>query len=410
MTINRKVILFASVVAAIASFNFLEKTTNYRNISSTHSNNCWQLLNTLFSQYKSTHLKNEMNQLFPKLFHSNKSHRLTFEIVNDVSDQNFLAQISANIGEDYKLVLKNDGHFQFIIGDKNYFVEPSDIQMGLDPFVEKVIGGGSRQLDPWPQDLWSSLLSHKSNWPPDVDTSIGPLRISQTKHPDYYVFEMDTQHPFSQQVGAAYQIRPKLKFLLDKNDYSLTVVVDQKNLNYLGKHEIASWSIAPIKMPTTGSYSSPQGMVVFPISVNERAKILNIENTRRWNLSPNKKLVLVNPYESGLDEPEKLLFSDTTWAFSAFAGDNQIKLVRSPGVHENKFQIYAMSNHAPYIEIEFTGPLVKPGETSSLLMKWESIDVSQLSNGQFDVLGETGDFQKEIAIISERLQKKMNSK
>jgi hypothetical protein len=273
-----------------------------------------------------------------------------------------------------------------------------------------IISGGVRFLDPWPQSNWEKTSLGRS-WPPDPYTTQGPLRLSADKY-SQAVF-LDTNHPSCLNVGKTYGISPRAIVAVNPVDSSVTLAVQLENNNDKSNISLAPWVIAPVKVP-----SDRKSIAAFPVKrdlANSLADsnpvsdmpswLKSIKENQKWKIDEKNDLMIIDPSLSG--DQTKLNTQNTNWTVYAIEGSERAIVTRSVYNHPDQFQIFvrgsANSAKSEYMELEYTGPLVMPGEKSTVVVKWDFVPVSLLSNGKFSKFGETGNMESEVVTVSKKL-------
>lgn len=280
---------------------------------------------------------------------------------------------------------------------------------------KEIISGGVRFLDPWPQSEWEKTSLGK-NWPPDPFTTKGPVRISAANY-NQALF-LDTNHPSCLNVGKTYGVIPKAIITVNPQDSSVTLAVQQENTNSNQSIKLAPWVIAPIKVP-----KDKKAIAAFPVQKSVIDALDNATNVNslpdwlksvkandKWKIDNQNDVILIDPSAPGAES--KLNTQNTNWAVYAIEGSDKAILMRSIYDHPDQFQAFVRkpsnSDKAEYLELEYTGPKVSPGNKSCVVVKWDFIPVSMLSKNRFNQFGDTGNLENEVKIISKELKNMIN--
>lgn len=273
---------------------------------------------------------------------------------------------------------------------------------------KEIISGGVRFLDPWPQSEWEKTSLGK-NWPPDPYTTKGPLRLSADKNKQAIL--MDTNHPSCINVGKTYGVAPRGIITVNPEDSSVILAVQQSNINSNPSIKLAPWIIAPIKVP-----EGKRSLAAIPVhnesTVQPETKANNIsdwlkviETNNQWKLDKQNEFIILDPLKHG--QQSKLNTQNTNWALYAIEESDKVIVMRSLYKHPDQFQAFVRSSNetknAEYLELEYTGPKVPPGYNSTVVVKWDFVPISMLSNNQFSKFGESGNFENEVLTVSKSL-------
>lgn len=273
-----------------------------------------------------------------------------------------------------------------------------------------IISGGARFLDPWPQSSWEKTSLGKS-WPPDPYTTKGPLKLQSEKTNQAIL--LDTNHPSCINVGKTYGVKPRALITVNRVDSSVIMAVQQENVNQNPLISLAPWIIAPVK-----TYADRKTIAAFPVNNTVKESITSpqegnlpawlnaIKGNDKWQVDKENDFILINPSAEG--QQSKLNTANTNWAVYAIEGSDKVIIIRSLYDHPDQFQAFVRkpdaSEKSEYLELEFTGPKVTPGNKSTVVIKWEFIPVSSLSDGRFSKFGETGNMNNEVIEISKHLK------
>jgi hypothetical protein len=279
---------------------------------------------------------------------------------------------------------------------------------------KEIISGGIRFLDPWPQHSWEKTGLAR-NWPPDPYTTKGPLRLYSDNTQQAIL--MDTNHPSCINVGKTYGVIPRALIAVNPQDSSITLAVQQQNINKNALIGLAPWIIAPIKTPANG-----KSLAVFPVTSkptsninNQNASSLpdwlkNIQDNNKWQMDSENNYIIIDPAAPG--QQSKVNTNSTNWAAYAIEGSDKIIVMRSLYNHPDQFQAFIKQsgpdNKSEYLELEYTGPKVTPGNKSTVVIKWDFIPVSSLTNGTLQAFGQTGNLKNEVLQVSKALNKLIN--
>ena len=262
--------------------------------------------------------------------------------------------------------------------------------------IRDIIFGG-RSLDPYPQKSWNDKEIINSNWP-DLKTTLGPVNLDFNKSG---ITRSIFINPVNSEVGSVYGVIPKGIIALN-SDSSVVMAfqvenVCKKNDPSTGKpYTWAPWTIIPLKVSEKGTANNPTELVAFPGKLKQ-------PGDKKWSeININKtNFVVLNPYVFGTTEPEKTFYSDTNWAIMARKGSDKIILMRTMHNHTDQFQVY--NGQPEYVELEATGPLVNPGEKSTVITRLDFIKLSELNGISFKKFGETGNLNAEITEVLKSL-------
>ena len=288
---------------------------------------------------------------------------------------------------------KADGHIQITFNKIPLFIENSDIPAGLqnDDVLRRVVAGGIRFRDPYPQGSWKSVINR--DWPPDMASTLRPMSLRETSAGTVLA---DPEGP------NLYQTDPQA--LVSKRDSFVSL--DLRLKNFSPKIAWSLWAVAPFRvMP--GSAANPGTLMVFPVRDDERSAVAGRENAEwsgRWNYDAASGLMIVNP-NAPASSPDKMMFSSTDWVLVAHKGWSSAVLMRlhDSSRHDGQFQIYAgLSDH--YLEAEFTGPLVPMGRESRASVSLEFVPVAGLSGDKISRFGAGTDFARSVRVILPNLK------
>lgn len=276
---------------------------------------------------------------------------------------------------------------------------------------KEIIAGGARYLDPWPQESWVKTSLNR-NWPPDPNTTAGPMYTEVDKSGQGFL--INTNHIACRDIGEAYGTKPRALVTINPEDDSITLAVQQKNLNKSANIPFAPWLIAPLKVPP-----NKKALALFPalkprISLWDAPSKNKVEQWQhalqpydnRLKTNNEQTLFLIDPTVEG--HQSKINSDSTNWVMYAIEGQDQAILMRSFSKHPDKFQAFVRkdrnNDRSEYIELEYTGPLVPPGKASTLVVKFDFIPLSFLTNGSITTFGETGDLETELVKASRYIQ------
>lgn len=280
---------------------------------------------------------------------------------------------------------------------------------------KSIISGGIRFLDPWPQASWEKTAL-KRVWPPDPYTTRGPLRLTADKTNQAIL--MDTEHPSCLNVGKTYGVVPKAIATVNPVDSSVILAVQIENKNTNPVLGLAPWVVAPVKTP-----QSVKALAAFPVSKTVSQEIIkpktesipdwlrSIHQNSKWKADSQNDIMIIDPAAPG--NQSKLNTNDTNWALYAIEGSDKAIVIRSMYNHKDHFQAFVKNSseqgQSEYLELEYTGPKVTPGNKSVVVIKWEFVPLSALSNGQLQKFGQTGNLENEIKTISGNLKALIDS-
>lgn len=297
---------------------------------------------------------------------------------------------------------------------------PGSISKPKSISTKDIIGGGVRFLDPWPHENWPNF-SPTNPWAPDPYTTKGPVKLSATKYNQAILVS-----PGNRSVGNAYGVIPRALITVNPYDSSLILAVQQENINNKSNIEFGPWVVAPVRIP-----ADRKALVAFPVSndvintlndinaVNQNQKTFedwmkSFKDNKKWMLDSEHSLITVDPSKPG--QQSKLNTQKTNWAVFGIEGSDKAIVMRSLYDHSDQFQIFVRKpengDKAEYIELEYTGPKVKFGEKSTVVVKWEFPSLENLTSGKLKKFGETGNLDQEIKMVSlilkDRIKKPIN--
>jgi hypothetical protein len=404
------------------------------------------LLNTAFDRtfYKNdaTGFIGQVNKLLPPLHYDNQGANTTVNLNTNYLMYGLPASGSINNGETSITVTKegkiqlshndlqnilvnkdnlNSTEWQENIWNKNvYNYIPGFRDLPIPSYIplpgrsnisnKEIISGGIRFLDPWPQSSWEKTAL-KRNWPSDPYTTAGPLRLTS----DYtqQAILMDTNHPSCINVGKTYGVKPRALVSVNPYDSSVILAVQQENINTNPTIALAPWIIAPIKTP-----ADKKALAIFPVNSTMTNSLQNsnndnlpdwiksIQGNNKWKVDSENDFIILDPAAPG--QQSKLNTSNTNWAAYAIEGSDKVIVMRSLYNHPDQFQAFIRKSgntgKSEYLEVEYTGPKVTPGNKSTVVIKWDFIPVSTLTNGKINKFGETGNLQNEVTQVSRKLK------
>lgn len=290
-------------------------------------------------------------------------------------------------GETHLEVTPDIGQVQISLAGRPFFAAAADLGF-LGPEAARTIGDGARWRHPFPQD-WG--------WPPREPAG---LRIETHGQ----VVSASVDDPA---FVACYGVRSSLGVRLDPTGDAWMASGME---NVVGAPKSA-WIVAPFAMPAGHTIDQPAAMAVFPVSRAEELAPLHLapgsEATRTWDYDGDRGLMFVSPgarLEAGQD---KALLTNR-WSLFGRQGDTSVMVLRAPeAAGPDAFQVYA--GIGAYLELEWAGEAVAPGETSRVEVHFEPVALAdlgvQVDGRPLLRLGESGaGLKRELSAVTEALQ------
>jgi hypothetical protein len=288
-------------------------------------------------------------------------------------------------------VLKN-GHIQ-INNQKSgpLFISNTELKEFMDEQNAALIGDGIRGLDPADQYSWEKMPDIKTQWPPDMNTTLGPIQLKADKSGQAIMFDAPDS------VGKAYKTKPRGLISVDPADDSVIVAFQQTNNN--PDFKLGSWTIAPFKVPAgkrvvaafpveqpfIDKYKEAQQLVSGEIkSPTESQKANDLQyliGQEQWNLDKDQKVMLLNPEKPG--NMNGMWDNVSNWTVYAVEGSDQAVVMRSiyRNTHPDQLKAFILGGDAKYTELELTSPRVKKGEKSTLIYKIDFVPLKDIFAG-----------------------------
>ena len=246
------------------------------------------------------------------------------------------------------------GQVQMELEGKPLFVS-SDAISFLGDEAAHTIGEGARWRHPYPQS-WA--------WPPKEPSSVQLSSDSELRKAT--VDEADFTKEYSSKPS-----------LVVKEQAGGTLALEASLENLEGAHKQA-WIVAPFAMPEGHLAHSPKALAVFPASQAELDAIPdNPSGPARWLEDSENNLLFVNPGGSKAQgQEDKILLSDR-WSAFAREGDSSLLLMpATQSTGDETFQVYAAFDG--YLELEWAGDSVGPGEISQVATRFQPVPLSTL--------------------------------
>ncbi len=277
--------------------------------------------------------------------------------------------------------------------------DPTD-QERVAEFAAKHVARGTR-ADTWPEDQWPQVGGVKQgeqNWPPR-SVAFGPYNLMLLTDGPARAISVTLPPDSTGRIAPnAYGVIPRGLFSVTPEGQVL-LAWQNDNQSELGLHW-AAWLILGFAMPKVApSYHNPS--VIFAFPDDESPDPVTNRMGRVWNYYEveGQTIALINPHIKTLNEPFKKFYRNTNWAMVAVKGADHVIVARSILQHEEQFFPF-LEHGAYFIEAEFTGPRVPPGEKSTVLSQYDFLSVHRLTQGSMTRLStEDGLFERDVLAI-----------